>query len=179
VTEKTLLARRVPQVRVSEDAWYGMGLWIEDVKGIRVISHGGSMFGYKSNFFFVPDAGIGGVILTNADSGWSVATAVMRRTLEVVYDGKPEAEEDLLAGARETEIYMRGEQRDWKVPPDPSEVRRLARSYRNAALGEIVVHAGQHEVVFQFGGWKSPMASKLNPDGTTSFISVAPGVRGF
>ena len=38
VTEKTLLARRVPQVRVSEDAWYGMGLWIEDVKGIRVIT---------------------------------------------------------------------------------------------------------------------------------------------
>jgi hypothetical protein len=125
------------------------------------------------------DAGIGGVMLTNADSGWRVAKAVMRRTLEVVYDGKSEAEEDLLAGARETEVYLRGEQRDWKVPPDPSEVKRLARSYRNAALGEIVVHAGHDEVVFQFGGWKSPMASKLNPDGTTSIISVAPGVRGF
>jgi len=33
VTEKNLLMRRVPQVRVGEDAWYGMGLWIEDVKG--------------------------------------------------------------------------------------------------------------------------------------------------
>jgi CubicO group peptidase (beta-lactamase class C family) len=52
VTEKNLLARRVPQVRAGEDAWYGMGLWIQDVKDIRVISHGGSMFGYKSNFFF-------------------------------------------------------------------------------------------------------------------------------
>jgi CubicO group peptidase (beta-lactamase class C family)/dienelactone hydrolase len=179
VTEKVLLARRVPQVRVSEDTWYGMGLWIEDVKDIRVISHGGSMFGYKSNFFFVPDAGIGGVILTNADSGWRVARAVIRRTLEVAYDGKPEAEEDLLAGARETEVYLRGEQQDWKVPPDPSELTRLAHVYRNAALGDIVVHAGKDEVIFQFGGWKSPMATKRNPDGTTSFISVAPGIRGF
>ena len=179
ITEKNMLARRVPQVRVGEDSWYGMGLWIEDIKGMRVISHGGSMFGYKSNFFFVPDTGIGGVILTNADSGWRVATAVMRRTLEVVYDGKPEAEENLLSGVRETRAFLTGEQRDWRVPPEPSEVKRLAGSYRNAALGEIVVREGKDEVVFQFGGWKSRMASRVNPDGTTSFLSIEPGVRGF
>lgn len=179
VTEKNLLARRVPQVRAGEDTWYGMGLWIEDVKDIRVISHGGSMFGYRSNFFFVPEAGIGGVILTNADAGWRVARAVMRRTLEVVHDGEPEAEEDLRAGIRETQVYLRGEQRDWTVPPEPSQARRLAGSYRNAALGEIGVRAGQDEVVFQFEGWKSRMATRLNPDGTTSFITIDPGVRGF
>jgi len=179
VTEKNLLTRRVPQVRVGEDAWYGMGLWIEDVKGIRVISHGGSMFGYKSNFFFVPAAGVGGVILTNADAGWRVATAVMRRTLEVIYDGKPEAEENLRSGVHETQAFLTGEQRDWKVPPEPSAVKRLARSYRNAALGDIVVREGTDEVVFQFGGWKSRMASRVNPDGTTSFLSIDPGVRGF
>ena len=66
ITEKNLLARRAPQVGAGEESWYGMGLSLEDVKGIRVISHGGSMFGYKSNFFLVPDAGVGGVILTNA-----------------------------------------------------------------------------------------------------------------
>jgi len=119
VTEKNLLARRLPQVRAGEDSWYGMGLWIEDIKGIGVISHGGSMFGYKSNFFFVPDAGVGGVILANADAGWRVATAVMRRTLEVIYDGNPEAEENLLSGVRETQAFLTGEQRDWKVPPSP------------------------------------------------------------
>src|SRR6266508_3826150 len=165
-TEKNLLARRLPQVRVGEDSWYGMGLWIEDIKGIRVISHGGSMFVYKSNFFFVPDAGVVGVILTNADSGWRVATAVMRRTLEVIYDGQPEAEENLLSGVHETRAFLTGEQRDWKVPPESSAVTRLARSYRNEALGEIVVREGKDEVVFQFGGWKSRIASRVNPDGT-------------
>lgn len=179
VTEKNLLARRAPQVRVSEESWYGMGLWLEDVKGIRVISHGGSMFGYKSNFFFVPDLGVGGVTLTNADSGWSVANAVMRRTLELIYDGKPEAEENLLSAVREVKAYLTGEQKDWKVPPDPAEVKRLAGSYRNAALGDLAVRAGKDEVVFQFGGWKSHMATKVNPDGTTSFVSIDPGVRGF
>ena len=179
VTEKNLLARRAPQVRVGEESWYGMGLWLEDVKGIRVISHGGSMFGYKSNFFFVPDIGVGGVFLTNADSGWGVVRAVMLRTLEVLYDGKPEAEERLLSGVRETHAYLLGEQRNWKVPAEPAEVKRLARAYRNAALGELVVRESPGDVVFQFGGWSSRMASKLNPDGTTSFISIDPGVRGF
>ena len=179
VTEKNLVARRVPQVRTGENSWYGMGLWIEDIKGIRVISHGGSMFGYKSDFFFVPDIGVGGVFLTNADSGWGVVRAIMLRTLEVIYDGKPEAEVGLLSSVRESHAYLCGEQRDWKVPPEPAEVKRLARAYRNPALGEIVVRGGPDEVVFQFGGWQSRMASKLNPDGTTSFISIDPGVRGF
>jgi hypothetical protein len=103
----------------------------------------------------------------------------MRRTLEVIYDGKPEAEENLLSAVRETHAYLAGVQRDWKVPPDPGEVKRLAGSYRNAALGEIVVRAGKDDVVFEFGGWKSRMATKVNPDGTTSFVSIDPGVRGF
>lgn len=179
VTEKNLLARRAPQVRAGEESWYGMGLFLEDVKGIRVISHGGSMFGYKSNFFFVPGLGVGGVILTNADSGWTLANTVMRRTLELIYDGKPEAEENLLSAVRERRAFLTAQQKDWRIPPDPSEVKRLAASYRNAALGDIVVRAGKDEVVFQFGGWKSRMATKENPDGTTSFVSIDPGVRGF
>jgi len=58
-------------------------------------------------------------------------------------------------------------------------LKRLAGSYRNAALGEIVAREGKDEVVFQFGGWKSRMASRVNPDGTTSFLSIDPDVRGF
>ncbi len=179
VTEKNLLERRVPQVRVGEENWYAMALWLQDVKGVRVISHGGSIFGYMSDFFFVPDLGVGGVILTNADSGGGIAYAVMRRTLEMIYDGKPEAEEDFLSGVRETILYLTDMQKEWSVPPDPAEVKRLADSYRNAALGDVVVHPIKDGVVFQFGGWQSHMASKVNPDGTTSFLSIDPGVRGF
>ena len=179
IGEANLLARRAPQVRVAEEAWYGIGLFLADVKGVRVIGHGGSLFGYKSDFFFVPDLGLGGVVLTNADSGSPVADAIMRRTLEIVYDGAPEAEEDLLAGVRETKTFLTAQQKDWRVPPDPAEVERLAASYRNAALGELAVERGKDEVVFRFGGWQSRMATKVNPDGTTSFLSIDPGVRGF
>jgi CubicO group peptidase (beta-lactamase class C family) len=179
VTEATLLARRAPQIRTGAFSWYGMGLFLEDIRGVRVISHGGSMFGYKSNFFVVPAAGVGGVVLTNADSGWNLARAVMRRTLEVIYDGRPEAEAQLRSAVEGSLAFQTGAQRDWIVPPNPAEVRRLARAYRSAALGEIRVRAANGEVVFEFDGWKSRMATKPNPDGTTSFVSIDPGIRGF
>jgi hypothetical protein len=118
------------------------------------------------------------VILTNADSGWGLAGAVMHRTLELIYDGEPEAEEDFRSYMSKGETLMKDQQKDWKMPPDPAEVRRLAATYRNAALGEVIVRPGKDEVVLDFGGWQSHMASKLNPDGTTSFITTDPSVRG-
>jgi hypothetical protein len=33
--------------------------------------------------------------------------------------------------------------------------------------------------MFDFGEWKSEVASRRNPDGTTSFITISPGVSGF
>jgi hypothetical protein len=179
IGEESLLERRRTMVRISEERWYAMGLMLEDIKGIRVISHGGSMIGYKSNFYFVPDLGIGAVILTNADTGYGVAGAVIRRLLEMVYDGKPEAEEDLHAGIRSGKKYYRGQQKDWKLPPDPDEVKKLADRYRSQALGDFTVTRSGEDVIFQFGGWKSRMATKRNPDGTVSFMTADPGIRGF
>jgi CubicO group peptidase (beta-lactamase class C family) len=179
VTEQNLLARRARQVRTGAYSWYGMGLVLEELRGIRVISHGGSMFGFKSNFFVVSDAGVGGVVLTNADAGWDVTRAIMRRTLELIYDGRPEAETWLRSAVDETRAFLKGAQKAWTVPPDAAEVKRLARAYRSPALGEITVRPGGDGVVFEFGGWKSRMATKTNPDGTTSFVSIDPGVRGF
>ena len=34
-------------------------------------------------------------------------------------------------------------------------------------------------VVFDIGEWTSPMASRENPDGTTSFVTLEPGLIGF
>ena len=46
-------------------------------------------------------------------------------------------------------------------------------------LGEIAVTHPGAETVFDFGEWKTPVASRKNPDGTISFITIAPGGGGF
>jgi CubicO group peptidase (beta-lactamase class C family) len=176
--EEILLERRKPQVRVREESWYGMGLWIKNLKGIEVISHGGALFGYQSDFFFVPELGLGGVVLTNADTGYFVADAVKKRVLEMVYDGKPEAEEDLIADIAETKTALLGEQKDWKVPPNASAVQRLEAKYESPVLGKIEVVRDEERLFFNLDAFRSEMATKLNPDGSTSFITIDPAIRG-
>jgi hypothetical protein len=34
------------------------------------------------------------------------------------------------------------------------------------------------ETVFDFGEWQSPVASRKNQDGTTSFVTTGPGIDG-
>ena len=56
--------------------------------------------------------------------------------------------------------------------------QRVGR-YASPALGEIAVGRDGELTEFDFGEWKSEVASRKNPDGTTSFITIAPGRQGF
>jgi len=43
------------------------------------------------------------------------------------------------------------------------------------AVGEIVVSKKGAATIFDFGEWSSEVASRKNPDGTISFITIVPG----
>lgn len=64
------------------------------------------MFGYKSNWFAVPAAGVGAVVLTNSDKGYALTDAVKRRLLELLYDGKPEAAADVAGIAERSKASL-------------------------------------------------------------------------
>jgi hypothetical protein len=49
----------------------------------------------------------------------------------------------------------------------------------NDALGDITVSHQGPATVFDFGEWHSEVATRHNPDGSVSFITVAPGISGF
>jgi hypothetical protein len=60
----------------------------------------------------------------------------------------------------------------------PAAGADLARRYRNEALGELVVLRGPAGVTFDFGEWKSAVASRRNADGSLSFVTITPGMTG-
>lgn len=62
------------------------------------------------------------------------------------------------------------------VPADDAEASKLAAEYANDALGEISVTRANKVTTFDVGEWKSEVATKKNPDGTTSFVLISPGV---
>jgi CubicO group peptidase (beta-lactamase class C family) len=179
VSEKNLLARRAPGVSTGEDEFYGMGLEEDLSLGVTVVHHGGSMAGYKSDIIFLPDAQIGAVILTNADNGGAMLGAFRRRLLEVVYDGKPEAAGNVASSAAASQAYIAKARERLVAPPAPALAAALADGYANSELGRLVVQKTAGGVTFDFGSWRTQVASRVNDDGTVSFISIDPTVNGF
>lgn len=179
VSAANLRERRKPQIETGEDASYGMGLGINTRYGIPVISHGGAMSGYKSVMVFLPDHGVGAVVLTNADSGGLLASTFVRRLLEVLFDGKPEAAEQVKVGGEQRKATRANWRLRLVIPPAADDASKLAAAYQNEALGRFRVRAQDGATVFDFGPWHSAVASRRNRDGTTSFVTIDPTVDGF
>jgi CubicO group peptidase (beta-lactamase class C family) len=179
VSEENSLMRRKPQIATGEDETYGMGLETNSRWGVPVIHHGGSLFGYKSDWMILPDSGIGAVLLTNADNGGMILHPFMRRLLEVVFDGKPEAVGDVDSAAANYRALLAKERQRLTVPASKDEVSKLADHYTSSALGDIRVEHQAANTLFMFKGWKSTVASRKNDDGTISFITIDPTRAGF
>jgi CubicO group peptidase (beta-lactamase class C family) len=174
-----LLERRVPQVPIGRDETYGMGLMVNTKYGIPVVHHGGDMIGFHSDMIWLPEHRVGAVVLTNADPGWILRTLFRRKLLELLFDGKAEADADVASQAHTFYTELAAERKLLTVPADPAEAGKLASRYTNPALGEIAVSRSGGAVSFDFGEWKTEVASRRNPDGTTSFVSIVPGGLGF
>jgi CubicO group peptidase (beta-lactamase class C family) len=178
VARDILLARRAPQVKIGQDATYGMGLTVQTRYGATVVHHGGDMIGFHSDMMWLPDHGVGAVILTNGDPGWVIRTQFRRKLLEVLFDGKPEADAAVEAAAKTWYEQIAAERKLLTVPAAPAEAARLSARYSNPALGEIAVTRAGAATVFDFGEWKSEVGSRRNPDGTLSFLTTVPGMSG-
>jgi len=103
----------------------------------------------------------------------------MRRLLEVVFDGKPEAVGNVDAAAQNYKAELAKERERLVVPAARDLVAKLAQRYASPALGEIAVVNDAGSTTFDFGEWKSKVASRKNDDGTVSFISIDPTNTGF
>jgi hypothetical protein len=128
---------------------------------------------------WLPDYGVGAVILTNSDSGGGLLWPFRRRLLELLFDGRPEAEDQLRVGAAQRKAELAKERERLVVPADAAEAARLAPRYVSTALGPVDVRKQGGSVVFDVGEWHSAVASRRNDDGTTSFITIDPAVSGF
>ncbi len=178
VSEENLLARYAPQVSSGADRTYGMGLSVDTTWGVKVVHHGGDLFGHHSDMLWLPEHGVGAVILTNSDSGVRMRRAFMRRLLEVLFDGQAEAEDDVRASAQQLRTLIKASRERVTIPPDAGAVRELAAHYRSDALGSLTVRTQGTRTVFDLGEWNTAMGSRKNEDGTISFVTIDPGREG-
>ncbi|MBB5705579.1 serine hydrolase domain-containing protein [Sphingopyxis panaciterrulae] len=175
VSEANLVERRKKGVQVGPGSWYGMGLFQRDAWGIPVVTHGGTLLGYHSNWYALPEAGVGAVILTNADPGAAMLGPFLRRLLEVLYDGQPEAARDVATAAARIKAQAAARRERLTFPGDPAVLAKLARHYRDSEVGQISVGEQGGQKWIKAGFVEGPIATRANPDGSVSIVSVGPG----
>jgi len=178
ISKESLLARRAPQVAIGKDHAYGMGLGISSGEGVQIIGHTGGIFGFQTNMFWLPEHGVGAVILTNSDRGGVIHATFQRKLLEVLFDGKPEADENVVANQKQFVDGIAIQRKQLVVPADAIEAGKLAAHYTSAGAGDIKVVKQGAATVFDFGEFKSEVASKKNPDGSISYVTILPGFIG-
>ncbi|MEG3089245.1 serine hydrolase domain-containing protein [Sphingomonas sp. PB4P5] len=178
VSEANILERRKHNVPLGEDAWYGMGLMDRTDYGVNVVTHGGTLQGYHSTFYALPESGIGAVILTNSDTGPAMFTPFLRRLLEVVYDGKPEAVQAIAPAAARLKASVTARRAKLTVPGDPAVLSSLASAYRSPDGLNIKISDRAGVKWVNAGFIEGPAATRKNADGTVSLVTVAPGSIG-
>lgn len=180
IGEAPLLARREQQVARGSDTGYGMGLKLDRSMGTLLVNHGGSAFGFISDMLWLPEHNVGAVILTNDDAGGVyVRSLFRRRLLEVLFDGRPEAVDGAAVQARRMKENIAAKREFLTVPADPVLVGKLAERYRSSELGGIDVLRKGAATWFDFGDWKSEVASRRNGDDTVSFVTISPSESGY
>ena len=108
------------------------------------------MSGFKSNWYLLPDSGIGAVLLTNSDNRGMLLGPFSRRLLEVVFDGKPEAVADVASRAATHKAELAKDRERLVVPPAPIRLQfgealfqqRTRRSDRDYRQGSDCVRSG-------------------------------------
>jgi CubicO group peptidase (beta-lactamase class C family) len=174
-----LLMRRAPNVSIGKETTYGMGLMVDTKYGTPVVHHGGDLIGFHSDMMWLPEHNVGAVVLTNGNPGWTIRDVFQRKLLEVLFDGRDEADADAAAQAKSWYAQLAAERKTLTVPADAAESSTLAAHFHNDVLGEIDVRRAGVRTVFDFGEWRSEVGSRKNPDGSISFLTIAPGIGGF
>jgi CubicO group peptidase (beta-lactamase class C family) len=178
VSEANLFKRRERGVPVGENNWYGMGLFNRVAWGVPVVTHGGTLQGFHSDWWALPEQGIGAVILTNADSGASMLEPFLRRLMEVVYDGRPEAAQEVAAAEARLKAQAKARRARLTVPGDPAVLANLAAHYNGADGGSITISDRDGGKWAKAGSIEGPIVTRKNADGSLSIVSIAPGAIG-
>ena len=104
------------------------GSSVDRVYGTPVVHHGGDMIGFHSDMIWLPEYGVGAVVVTNADPGWQIRTIFQRKLLEVLFDGRPEAGAQIEAQSKTFYEEMAAERRLLTIPAETKPMKCLPRA---------------------------------------------------
>lgn len=144
----TLVSSRRHPRRPMHFQAYGLGLYTADYSGRQIYWHTGGADGFVSNTCFVPEAGLGLVILTNQDNqGFFEAlryqlldaylgVPYVNRSQQALAATQPGQETEARERASLTDRVSKGREKNPRLPRD---LKAYAGSYQHELMGLITV----------------------------------------
>ncbi|MCB9652409.1 MAG: serine hydrolase, partial [Deltaproteobacteria bacterium] len=164
-----------PGIKITDKMSYGLGMFVEDLAGVTVLGHGGNNMGFSSDLWFLPDVGVGVVLLFNVQDTSDFRRVVKRRALELIFDAAPKAEGQLEYAVQRTK-EARAEAMARLAPVDPELGERLAGRYADPNLGALVL-AWNGSLWAEFGEYRSELLMQREGEGVT-LVTKAPPLAG-
>jgi CubicO group peptidase (beta-lactamase class C family) len=148
---------------------YGLGWELGAYKGQPLVSHGGATWGFASQVAFMPQAGLGIIILTNGGSGaFSFGTAVEYRLFEILFN-QPEEVGPAEVENRQKQLGAFAALRTQTGPIDPIAVAPYQGRFTNPTLGDVLLSLRGGSFVFQTGAVRSEL--RAQQDGSGQIVS--------
>jgi CubicO group peptidase (beta-lactamase class C family) len=179
VSEANLLERRKPQVRISDELSYGMGLVVGTMNGVPVVTHDGGTAGFTTDYFWLPEHGVGVVIVSNVGASDMFVSAVRRRIYEELFDAEARAETDLARQVAEQKKDAAVQLGQVKLDVDPTWLAPLLGAWSTPGLGRIEVSVHDGKVVVDAGEWRVSAGEKHGTDGTHALETTGAPFAGF
>jgi CubicO group peptidase (beta-lactamase class C family) len=147
---------------------YGLGWFMRDYRGVKLLEHGGNTTGMTAHAAFVPELDLGIVILSNRDST-SLPTALLYRAIDMAF-GEPvrdwSAELFALDNAPAPPAPAQA-----ASPADRAETLPIAAfggTYRSPVYGDVRVTASGGKLMIHL---TDRVAGELKPQGGNRFMA--------
>jgi CubicO group peptidase (beta-lactamase class C family) len=136
---------------------YGLGWFLQDYRGRKVVHHGGSIDGMRAMVGMIPEEGLGVVVLTNLH-GSSLMVALMFKVFDL-YLGAPQRDwsAEMLAGVKKLEEKSQAAQKQTaearaKETSPSLALEKYVGVYQNEMYGEAKVAVENNRLVLRLLG---------------------------
>ncbi len=153
-----LLARRRSAIKMDGKSSYGLGLMVTEQQGLTQVTHGGNTLGFSADMFFLPDHGIGMVVLTNLRAANLFLAAVGQKLLEILFGAENKSEAMVTSAKKATDDGVeRIRQRVKTAPEAIAWVGDFTGRYVSKELGPAYISKSGEGFRIEFESWSSDL----------------------
>lgn len=166
-----------PQVTINADTNYGLGWFLGDYKGVPTVSHGGNTLGFTSDFAYLPDYGIGIVVLTN-EQGSITNTAISSRFFELLFEQEFEFEATIEA-LRDDDDDDSDPLENLEAVASSEAIETFVGEYRSDVLGDMTITVdADGTLVLDVGEFATRLYRNTETADTMTYVAFDPPFTG-